>query len=303
MRIAGHLGLGRPLSAMQKDLLKNQKEVLETCRASCIEIAFATQCVGEVADEWVQPEVLRILANTVDDTTCIALPAITQCLTELRALAPDKRYALVPRVTFDDISSMTVLMANIVASGVPPSAPIDGEHSTKFLVRCSGIIRAWYKSGAPASVVAKLKFASATLYTGREAAKFNLDVFVRMDDCALPEAEVGLLRQFAWLLDGPDRKKLDVLVNKMVQRAKGAILAQIMLTDGTTSEGKLEKGVSSASASSGTVDNAKCSSVSKAVVPHKLSGIASAPAAKRQKVAEKTVSMKERMLEICCGGK
>ena len=51
-----------------------------------------------------------------------------------------------------------------------------------------------------------------------------------------PESQAGMLRHFAWLLDGPDRKAFDTLVQAMVKITQGAIVAQMMLTDGSAKD-------------------------------------------------------------------
>ena len=62
-RIAGEWTPGRTLAAMQQDVLKHQKDILETDRSAALEIGFLVQQVHVVADTWAQEELLQALKS------------------------------------------------------------------------------------------------------------------------------------------------------------------------------------------------------------------------------------------------
>ena len=117
----------------------------------------------------------------------------------------------------------------------------------------------------------------------------KLDVHLREDDDLLQ------LRNFQWLLGGQSRDVLDTWIEELVRKTKQEIVYTLMIADAPSTASVASSSAASSSSSSGTL---ALKVTMFALAPKKSAGPRSQDA---ETSDTDTVSMTEKMMNICCG--
>ena len=293
-KIAGEWGPGRTLATMQRDVSAHQKDILDTNRSTSLEIAFLLQQVPAAADAWANEEVFRILGDAASPTKATTKEDMLICLSNIKKLKNDRRYACLPNTTGQDIDAIILLLVSN-QEGPAHRMRISSAGTSTFMQRALDCIGSWLKIVVPGKK-ASSKLALPNFVQGQAAAHHLFVKLDKLDVHLRDEEDLLQLRNYQWLLGGHSRDVLDTWIEELVRKTKQDIVNAAMIEDApsTASASSGCKAVASSS-SSGTL----ALKVTMFAPPKKGAGLASS---KKQKLNDNAyVSMKEKMMKICCG--
>ena len=250
-----------------------------------------------MADAWLQKETIIILRNAApSESEAVTDDQIQDCQTLLDRLTLNDRYSCLTQKSFDDFASLGKFLHGMSGGAISASVDVSAASTSPFLQSCFDAVGDWFKYRAP-SVVKKgvLSFKDRML-RGKPAASAAIADLTSAVVNGVPKGDLRKVRQFSWLLDGPERTLLECWVEATVKATKVSLVSNMMLKDSRAANGIASSSSSEAPPPGGVMKTA----IVAAPVAMELS---TGPKAKKLKIDDKKAAMKAMMMAICAGNK
>jgi hypothetical protein len=279
---------------MQRDVLENQKDILETDRSATLEVAFLLQKVHVVADAWAQNAYLNILSGPAGEPTSAA--DIPQILVTLNKLSSDPRRGCVPATTRKDLEAVETFVGVLGGPTTTSQAQPGNGTQSHFVEQCLHIAATWLRVETTAKAVGAL-FGIPLALTGAAAAAHMHTRIKALPPDERSEHDLMTLRSYRWLLAVAAQDDVESWVQAYVRLMKAKIVNQKMLGDA-----KGDDITGAASSSSSAIVPASLSAASTALVSN-IADITAGKKAKPVADSKKSNAAKLKMIAIFCGGK